>query len=333
MHPTLQRWRDHSFTLSTLTYLVAQWQYRAGLRRHLSGATHRAWSVDAGVDYVERVFSDYLLFGRLTPEALRGKRVLEVGPGDNLGVALMFAAHGASKVVCLDRFVAERDAAKANQIYLQLKSRLQRRGHNVAVDETLPDVISVSAAAIESARDMFPPRSFDLIVSRAVLEHVYDVPAAWRAMDALLVPGGKQLHKIDFRNHSLYHTLHPLFFLRIPEWLWQMVAAPDPTLNRQRAGAYEALARRTASDYEIHVTHLALRDEELPHGAMMWPPDVTSVQRDVEQLEAYRRTLCEPFRSMSAPELLVAGIFLIATKSIQQSDRDSHEDVKTGAHG
>ena len=35
---------------------------------------------------------------------LTGKAVLEYGPGDILGVALLMKAHGAKRVICVDRF-------------------------------------------------------------------------------------------------------------------------------------------------------------------------------------------------------------------------------------
>jgi 2-polyprenyl-3-methyl-5-hydroxy-6-metoxy-1,4-benzoquinol methylase len=45
---------------------------------------------------------------------------------------------------------------------------------------------------------------FDLIVSRSTLEHVYDLAGVFRALSALLCPGGRTVHKVDFENHGLF---------------------------------------------------------------------------------------------------------------------------------
>src|SRR3989344_8004674 len=53
--------------------------------------------------YSEEVFYDYFRYSGFTADFLKGKRILEIGPGENLGVALQCLAYGAEKVVCIDR--------------------------------------------------------------------------------------------------------------------------------------------------------------------------------------------------------------------------------------
>jgi len=43
----------------------------------------------------------------------------------------------------------------------------------------------------------------DMVISQAVMEHVEDVPGAYRALFQLLKPGGFMSHNIDFRSHNL----------------------------------------------------------------------------------------------------------------------------------
>src|SRR4051794_33313215 len=57
-------------------------------------------------------------------ESLDGLHVLELGPGDNLGVALRFLAAGAERVVCLDRFAIRRDPDFERRVYERLRAGL-----------------------------------------------------------------------------------------------------------------------------------------------------------------------------------------------------------------
>jgi SAM-dependent methyltransferase len=312
--------RDRSIVLLTLNYAAGQLLYRLGIRQHLSGATHTKHSVAEGVRYVRTVFDDYLTTAALQPDAIDGMRILEIGPGDNLGVALLFAAHGAGRVTCLDRFDPARDEAKNRQIYRQLLDSLQpearARGEAVldrdggiarGTIEVLNDL------PIEDAARRLAPQRYDAIASRAVLEHIFDVPRGWASMDKLLAPGGLSIHKIDFRNHGFYGSLHPLAFLRIPEGLWRLVSSPDPTLNRCRTSVYERLAAASGYDYRLFVTHLVFEETELATGSTPWPLDPGRIA-DADAFHRLRRSLASPFRDASVEDLAVEGIFLVARK-------------------
>jgi SAM-dependent methyltransferase len=317
----LERIRDKSFLLSTLNYQLGQLLYRTGLRRHQSGTTLDRLDPERSLEYVRRVFDDYVYYGGLGPRDLIGKRSLEVGPGDSLGVALLFVAHGATQVVCLDRFQSSFNAEKQRAIYRALLSGLKgeaRERATASLDESggiRAGLINCRCGfPIETAHEHLPNGSFDLIVSRAVLEHVYDVDRAWKSMDRLLAPGGRMLHKIDFRCHGFYEALHPLWWLTVPDWLWRTVSSPDPTLNRARRPAYVRLAKETDYSCRIRITHLTTRQDELvPHldqfdAAEMSPEELAFIEK-------IRPRLALPFRLMAAEDLLINGIFLTATKS------------------
>ena len=64
-----------------------------------SGSTHLNSSVDESVEYIRRVYADYFRYGSAPEDGLVGKRILEIGPGDSVGVALLLSAAGAERVV------------------------------------------------------------------------------------------------------------------------------------------------------------------------------------------------------------------------------------------
>jgi hypothetical protein len=80
------------------------------------------------VGYIERVFADYCRYADRDDSWFHGKSILELGPGDNLGIALLFIAAGAREVVCLDQFYCMRDAARERRIYQELRTRLSVPG-------------------------------------------------------------------------------------------------------------------------------------------------------------------------------------------------------------
>src|SRR5690348_11949963 len=92
-----------------------------------NGSSHRKLSLAESVAYIDRIFQHYVKRSGLDPSTLPGKKVLEIGPGDNLGVALRFLAAGAESVVAIDRFFSHRDRAKERQIYLALRETLPPR--------------------------------------------------------------------------------------------------------------------------------------------------------------------------------------------------------------
>lgn len=198
--------------------------------------------------YFELSFREY--FERLGVPAdqveqyLAGKVVMEYGPGDLPGVALLMIAHGASRVICIDRFALVRFDAFSVDVIKELLGALngERRSRAEAAlrDATRleaglrPERIEYMVArnGISGLRDVC-----DLVVSRAVLEHVNDLPATLQDVAAVLKPGADTVHKIDLRSHGL-HESTPLDFLLWPTALWSAMYSAKGVPNRLRVDAY-----------------------------------------------------------------------------------------------
>lgn len=288
------------------------------------GATHRNYSVEQSVDYIDRVFEDYLRYAEITPGDLAGKSVLELGPGDSYGVALRFLAAGAAKVQTVDRVVAWRDPEYQRQVYTALLARLQpaERERAEAV-LTMNGTLSFDeqrlrrreGVPIEEAASELEPGSFDLIVSRAVVEHIYDTDTAFAQMQRLLRADGTLAHKIDMRDHGLFsgEGLHPLTFLTIPEPLYRMMVENTGQPNRKLLPYYRQLMTSLGFQARFWITHLAGREAELkPHVETVAADDLAGPEALAEEI---RDKLRRPYRSMSAADLAVSGAFLIARRA------------------
>ncbi len=97
----------------------------------LTGQTGRGSNeedVEEIADYFDRSFNDYRDRLHLDDAGfaafLQGRRVLEYGPGDILGVALLMYGAGADHVHCVDRFPLEKVSAKNARVYQRLLERM-----------------------------------------------------------------------------------------------------------------------------------------------------------------------------------------------------------------
>lgn len=142
-------------------------------------------------------------------------RVLELGPGSDFGPALMMAGVGA-RVAVADPYLAAWDPdyhpefyARLNQLHPSpvLQCVLAAGGYP-------PEVLGMHREPAEDLASI-PTASCDLVISNAVLEHVYDFGAVARELARVTAPGGHNSHQIDFRDHDDFER--PLEFLLIPD--------------------------------------------------------------------------------------------------------------------
>jgi hypothetical protein len=153
---------------------------------------------------------------------IRGRRILEVGPGRSMGTVAAMAALG-GEVLAVDRFCGEWQEGwhepfltallelmitrnwpvDPTRIEAMIRSR-SFDGHGIIV-ETRP------AETLIGAYGGFADASF----SHSTFEHFYSVPEAAAVMAGLCAPGAEGVHDVDFRDHANFGT--PLEFLLMPE--------------------------------------------------------------------------------------------------------------------
>lgn len=298
-----------------------------GVAETLHGATHSHKSLEDSLRYISAQFDDYLQYGELTPESLRGLRVFELGFGDNVGVALKFLAAGAERAVCLDKFYSKRDIEHQRQIYLALRDSLsyeQQRRFDQAIDLTTgielnPDKLKcLYGANVDETTELPEARPFDLIVSRAVIEEVYNPGPAFDAMDRLLAPGGLMLHKIDLSDYGMFsrNGMNPLTFLTIPEQVYRLMAEGSGLPNRKLKSYYQQKLAELGYDAKFLITSVVGRGGKgdlHPHKPTI-TKGVEYTDADLEFIRRIRPSLATEFRHLPDEELLVDGVFIVARK-------------------
>ena len=305
--------------------LVAKWKFALGMVESNVGATHLRLSTEQSVAYINRVFDDYLNFGGIDAASLKGKRILEIGPGDNLGVALRCYAAGASQVVCLDKYFARRDALQQAAIYGALREGLgaeERIRYDQAVGLGSGDSINENAVryvygvAAEDADRSLEPESFDLIVSRAVLWEIHDTDNALRALDRLLRPGGIMIHKIAcldwmFRQNGY----HPLEFLTVPEPIYKWIARDSGKSNRRTVDYYRGVMNKLGYQAVFHITRVVggAGEEFAPQTTRLVIGEHYS-DETLRLVREIRPRLLAKFQRLSDEDLMVEDMFLVAVK-------------------
>ena len=169
-----------------------------------------AHAVEVGLFYL-----DHLPDG---PSSLKGKTVLEVGPGVNYGTAMILACHGA-RVTVVDRFLPTWDDFYHPRFYSRLRDWIGANlpGADVSPLDNLlahgwhcPEVIGSQPAALEDLSSL-PEAGMDAVLSNAVFEHLFDPKAAAKSLAHASRPGALGLHQVDFRDHRSFER--PLEFL------------------------------------------------------------------------------------------------------------------------
>ncbi len=168
------------------------------------------------------IFESVLRATGLGPR-IDGMSVLELGPGDSLGIAAVAAAFGAASVTLVDvGHFARQDFAP----YAALINALRARNFDVTALEqakTLPDLLErchaqVLTAGLQSVAAL-PPASVDLVCSKAVLEHVrFDefVPMM-HALARVMKPSAVGFHVVDLQDHLAYGLNN----LRFSDAVWE----------------------------------------------------------------------------------------------------------------
>jgi SAM-dependent methyltransferase len=275
-----------------------------------SGRRHASASLSEGLDYVERVFGDYLRYGNV--KRFRGN-VCEIGPGDSFAVALRILGSGADHVVAVDRFYSRRDPAFQSQLYQALAKRhdLSRLFDGTPSEATLR---GVEYHAGEPAEHYFAKTAeqFDFILSRAVLEHLFDPISALDGMVKCLSAGGRIIHRIDLRDHGMFEMQNPLTFLTIPETIYRRMVTNSGRPNRVLLPAYRDWLERSPVKGSIKITRLAGVAEEIEPA--VWD-DIAPETRATAMITVaqIRPRLTEQFRHWTDQDLAISGIVLEAT--------------------
>ena len=236
-------------------------------------------------------------FQNNVPGGLSGKTIVEIGPGDVVGMGILALLHGANMYIVYDRFAGNIRSPDACRLYRLLA---ERHGFHDAPSvegfaTAFTDRLIERREAIETANITAPEA--DVVLSFNVVEHLYDVEKAFAQMAALLKPGGVMIHRVDYSAHGPWSRYpNRLTFLTIPSPLWRMMGSQRGESNRRRhshileAGRKAGLEMRTIMKGERTIS----------------PQDIAAV----------RHKLCRDLRACSDEDLQLLDAGVIGIKPL-----------------
>jgi hypothetical protein len=149
-----------------------------------------------------------------------GCRVLELGPGPDLGTGEIILERGAASYLAVDIF----PLVEQPRLPYLLTS--------------YPDMVGVEGP-------------FDRIVSNATLEHFDDVPGTFRRLRALASRECVMVHHVDAKTHMRWiKEVDPLNILRYGDSVYRLISFPGAP-NRLRASDYVAAAETAGFSADI----------------------------------------------------------------------------------
>ena len=249
--------------------------------------------VDRNVEYSIEIVDRWRDRG-LNPDGLR---VLELGPGPDLGTGFVLIALGAESYTAVDRFPLA--TAVDAGFYQALADRL-----NVGVEATLSRI----RYCVGSRSASLPPNEgFDAFVSNAALEHLADVRSTFAWMASVAAPGALHIHLVDAQTHMRWvRPRDPWNILRYPTGFYRVALSFPGSPNRM-----------LASDYIAEASSAGIRLSVLD-----------GTQIDGEQLRRVRPFLARAFRARDNDDLRWLTFTLVGE---QDSSPAPQENVYVGS--
>jgi SAM-dependent methyltransferase len=196
---------------------------------------------------------------------LSGVNVVEIGSGWQPMIPILFSMAGAKvyltdmyPLMRTDTFQAALDALRENrdEIVARLKISPEVFDHaaracgNGEMEQRLRELRLVYLAPCDCRHLALEPGSVDVVMSRAVLEHIPPpvIKDIFQESHRLLRPGGIMLHLVDHSDHWSHRDqrINAVNFLRYSDWLFALTCInPQDYQNRLRHTEYRSLLEST----------------------------------------------------------------------------------------
>lgn len=168
----------------------------------------------------------------LTENVLKGKNVLELGPGSDLGVGIYLLSKGCSTYNACD--VNDLMKSTPDSFYEKFLEQLKNDGCSEFDINLLREQLSEAKKGNSSRLNYkvrndfdlvaaFGRSNIDLVFSQAAFEHFEDINATVAQLSEVCKPGAIAVVEIDLKTHSRWiREKDPNNIYRYPTWLYNL---------------------------------------------------------------------------------------------------------------
>jgi SAM-dependent methyltransferase len=179
-------------------------------------------SVESDAEYALECARSYVGAISGGRNGLREKKVLEIGPGASFATALILKAWGAAMVAVSDRYLVKFDADYHGALYREVATRLLAEDSRTNVKPLeicadrghIQEQVCFCELPLEDMSREFKSY-FDITLSNAVLEHLYNPKQGIAGLYGIMAPHGVGSHQVDFRDHGNFDR--PLEYLLLDD--------------------------------------------------------------------------------------------------------------------
>lgn len=197
--------------------------------------------------------------------SIKGKSVLEIGPGNSFINAYNFLHAGARSVTLIDKYprhcdsVAQRSYVRSEIDFFKIRWDVDRFEY-VDNESCLPDPKYIRFIAGDLGEVDFDER-VDFIYSIAVLHHIRDLPRYIRKMSDILSSGGMVFHVIDLKD-KFHFFGNPFLFYKYSDFTWDRLLTEDSITYTNRVRYREYIDLFASNGFEL--VWQVVREYEVP---------------------------------------------------------------------
>ncbi len=196
---------------------------------------------------------------------LKNKKLLEIGPGQDFGIAFILIDLGLSEAILIDPYLIEWKAHYHPLYYESLLQEVQKK-YPLVEFSSLKEIIRNQSHDASKLRcynlgieKVFEVEdgTIDISISNACFEHFVYPELAVKELARITKKGGIGFHQIDLRDHRNYNK--PLEFLTFPDKLFLKIKKMTDARfgNRLRYNEYKEIFEEAGFLVEFKVDSFA----------------------------------------------------------------------------
>lgn len=167
---------------------------------------------------LDMIFEDCLTVLKRSNIPIKGKTILEIGPGNSYIIAYNFLMHGAKKIILVDKFPRMFETKRQKE-YFEREIEYVSKNYgqkpffinNGEIDREYIEFINKDITETNI-------KNVDLVFTNSVLEHIKPIKENIWFMSKVLNKNGYMLHNIDLRDH--YNFNKPFLFYKYSDLVW-----------------------------------------------------------------------------------------------------------------